>query len=126
MSFPKGTATADRKARKAASIRYDRAQSALALERSEGRCEAVVETVGEAVDFDTVIATWRERCGKPAIHCHHLIFGNGKRGRGPSAEMDAKQILCDVCHSLVHGVGGKLERIGDAQPRWTDVYRRVR
>ena len=28
MSFPKGTATADRKARKAASIRYDRAQSA--------------------------------------------------------------------------------------------------
>ena len=126
MMFPKPTATKDRAKRKAVSAAYDRAQSALALQRSECRCEAVIETVSQATNLDTVTATFRERCGKRAIHCHHMIFGRGKRGRGASAEMDAKQILCDSHHALVHGVGGRIERVGDAEPRWTDVYRRTR
>ena len=120
MPFPKhGKRMQTRKSVQAA---IDRAESRKVPERSEGRCEVWVERLRGTVDIA------KRRCLRGATQIHHMIGGNGKRGRGISALADHKQHVCDECHLAITGdLGGKkLKRRGGDIPRYTDVYERVR
>jgi hypothetical protein len=64
------------------------------------------------------------RCTRRAVHVHHMLGGNGVRGRGESAKSIRKQHVCDRCHEDIGGK--KLVRIGGELPHYTDRYRRVK
>ena len=82
--FPKGPThrkriNAVRRARKS----IDLSENEKVRERSGGRCE---------------------RCGRRAVHVHHLMSGIGVRGRGASALAENKLHLCVECHQRAHGI----------------------
>ena len=97
----------------------DKSESAKVRERSEGRCEIRCRSEGGRFTF---------RCTHYATQVHHMIGGNGKRGRGISALAEHKQHVCNSCHDDITGrVGGKkLQRLGGLVPLWTDCYERIR
>lgn len=89
--FPKPDAAADRAARRRARAKADRAGSREVRARSGGRCEVFI---------------WRGlrgmRCYRRAVHVHHLLSGNGVRGRGDSAKAEHKLHVCVQCHLDIH------------------------
>lgn len=92
----------------------DAAESVKVKARSGGRCEVQVE-VNRTV-------TWR--CKRRALHVHHMLGGNGVRGRGESAKAIRKQHVCLSCHS---DIGNKvLVRLGDQMPHHADRYKRLK
>ena len=103
--------------KKQADAAIDRVESAKVSIRSEGRCEVVTIHVSR----------WL-RCRREGTQVHHMIGGNGKRGRGLSGWADHKQHVCDTCHLGITGdIGGKtLVRVGGTVPHWTDTYMRRR
>ena len=102
---------------------HDRRESAVVRERSGGQCE-VREPYGIRSQTDPLAYTLR--CPRYAVQVHHMIGGNGKRGKGISALQEHKQHVCKSCHDDITGrVGGKrLQRIGGVVPLWTDCYER--
>lgn len=106
----------------------DRAENKFVKERSGGRCEVVeIVRVGNDAEARLGFSTGLFRCNRRATQVHHMIGGNGKRGRGISALAKHKQHVCDECHLLITGyIGGKkLWREGGMVPLWTDRYRVV-
>lgn len=82
--------------------------------RSGGRCEVWTEVNRKVA--------WH--CKRRAVHVHHMLGGNGVRGRGQSALAAHKQHVCTECHS---DIGNHvLVRVGDVVPIWTDRYQRVK
>ena len=103
-------AALERKDRRRKLKAFDESESRKVRIRSTGRCEAVV--IGEG------------RCPRHACHVHHMMGGNGVRGRGESAKMERKQHLCGGCHQ---DIGAHiLKRTSGLMPRWTDRYTRAR
>ena len=93
--------------------REDRKESAKVKKRSGGRCEAVVD---DRTPFG--------RCGRRAVHVHHLLSGIGVRARGRSRLAEHKLHVCDRCHADIHG--HVLRRVGGPTPVWTDTWERSR
>ena len=58
-------------------------------------------------------------CGKPALHEHHCVFGNGLRKLAD--EDGLKVTTCDYCHTL----GNVLNRVHD-NPTLEDARERFR
>ena len=87
LAHPKGRpASLLREDRRKARASKDEQESAKVRKRSGGRCEM----------------NTRRRCQRWAVHVHHVLGGNGTRGRGPSALAINKLHLCPKCHSDVH------------------------
>lgn len=104
----------ERQDRKAVWQQRDEQESEQVKARSTGRCEVWVD-VNRKVSW---------RCKRRALHVHHMLGGNGVRGRGESAKAIRKQHACADCHS---DIGNRvLVRIGDGEPHFTDHYRRVK
>jgi hypothetical protein len=108
--------------RRSIDLALDRAESKIVKWRSEGRCEVFVFHHPDV--RLSLSAQWR--CPNPATEVHHMIGGNGRKGRGISACADRKQHVCHQCHvDITGGVGGKkLIRIGGMVPHFTDAYER--
>lgn len=85
---PKALEKADR--RKALEA-FDTRESAKVKLRSGGLCEVQEESRKSWV-----------RCGRHAMHVHHLLGGIGVRGVGESALASQKVHVCAVCHRLIH------------------------
>lgn len=110
LAFPKPRPSSlDRKDRKAARQRVDRAENVKVKARSGGVCEVRWFGATGRVEY---------RCQRRAIHVHHKLSGVGVRGRGASALAANKLHLCDRCHSDIHA--------HVLLPHVTDTYRRVR
>lgn len=97
LAFPKprpaALETADRrKARKS----VDEKESAKVKVRSGGLCEVFV------LDASVRWSGWSHRCTRTASHVHHMMGGNGVRGRGASARAENKLHVCDRCHRAIH------------------------
>lgn len=110
LAFPKGRPAAllraDVKKRR---LSVDERESEKVKARSGGRCE--------------VVEWGRERCKRRAFHVHHMLGGNGLRGRGESAKAIRKQHVCANHH---RDIGAHvLERLGGPMPHWQDRYRRI-
>jgi len=83
--FPKPETQRRRTARlRSARTRVDVAASHLVLDRACGRCERCLMWFGDALEV------------------HHLLSGNGRRGRGESALEANKLALCRECHREIH------------------------
>jgi predicted HNH restriction endonuclease len=92
LAFPKGRPRAlDKAVRRKALEAFDTRESAKVRVRSGGLCEAQEEFRGH----------WT-RCGRHAMHVHHLLGGIGVRGVGESALASQKVHVCAVCHRLIH------------------------
>ena len=88
LMFPKGRpASLLREDRRKARASKDEQESATVKVRSKGQCE-MVEKGG--------------RCKRRAVHVHHLLGGNGARGRNASALAINKLHLCIGHHSDIH------------------------
>lgn len=95
-------------------ISIDDRESAKVKLRSGGRCEVWTEVNRKVA--------WR--CKRWVTHIHHMLGGNGVRGRGESAKAIRKQAVCTECHS---DIGNHvLVRLGDVMPHFRDRYRRVK
>jgi hypothetical protein len=120
VTYPKPTPSK----RKHPDAALDTRESAKVRKRSGGQCE-----VREVLELGGWLgpAGMPVRCQRAATQVHHMIGGNGKRGRGISALAIHKQHMCDACHLWITGdLGGKkLKRIGGDVPLWTDTYQRV-
>lgn len=82
--------------------------------RSGGRCEI----------WTLANRKFKSRCQRRAQHIHHMLGGNGVRGRGESAKAIRKQHACSDCHSDI--TNHVLVRHGGVMPHWTDAYTRVK
>lgn len=114
-ALPKGTTRAEAKQlRDSLRKRIERIECEKVKSRSKGRCEVRLK------DGD--------RCMRTATQIHHLIYGRGKRGVGPSLLSEHQQHVCQICHLWITGdIGGKklkLIQFGDL-PRFNDRYIRV-
>jgi hypothetical protein len=95
-------------------VSKDEAESDKVKARSKGRCEVWTQVNRKVA--------WQ--CKRRAVHVHHMLGGNGVRGRGQSALKAHKQHVCTDCHS---DIGAHvLVRIGGVVPLWTDRYSRVK
>lgn len=96
---PSALDKADR--RKALTARDER-ESDVVRVRSGGWCEVLIRG---------------QRCGRKAVHVHHLMGGIGVRGRGVSALSENKVHCCDLhhreihAHVLLHLGGRRFERV---------------
>ena len=92
LAFPKGRPRAlDKAVRRKALEAFDTRESAKVKVRSGGLCEVQEESRKAWV-----------RCGRHAMHVHHLLGGLGVRGVGESALSSNKVHVCAVCHRLIH------------------------
>ena len=92
LPFPKGRPRAlDKAVRRKALEAFDTRESAMVRLRSGGLCEVQEEFRDH----------WT-RCGRHAMHVHHLLGGIGVRGVGESALASQKVHVCAVCHRLIH------------------------
>ena len=76
----------DREARRAREQARERVKNAKVCKRSGGRCEVVLGLA---------------RCWKAGREIHHLLGGNGRRGRGESALASHKLHTCAHHHRLL-------------------------
>jgi hypothetical protein len=99
LPFAKGRpASLLREDRRKARQSKDEKESEKVKQRSGGRCEAFIYSHPDVrVDLT---ASWR--CHRRAVHVHHILGGNGTRGRGPSALAVNKLHVCVKCHSDIH------------------------
>ena len=110
LKFPKGTTSkVDRLARRRTFTARDHKGSRLAMVRSQGRCEVIIDFV---------------RCQRDGEQVHHMIKGIGGRGHGISALAECKQHACFKCHNLIER--RDVERVGDAVPHYSDTYKTKR
>jgi hypothetical protein len=96
LAFPKGRPRAlDKAVRRKALEAFDTRESAKVKARSGGLCEVQEERIKARLEG------WL-RCGRHAMHVHHLLGGIGVRGVGESALASNKVHVCAVCHRLIH------------------------
>ena len=87
LAFPKPVPQfLEREARRACQQAREHRENALVRTRSGGRCEIVLDGT---------------RCRKPGREVHHLLGGNGRRGRGASALATHKVHTCVEHHRLM-------------------------
>ena len=98
LPFAKGRpASLLREDRRKARVSKDEQESATVRERSKGQCEVWVSRPGRSF-----AGAFVSRCLRRAVHVHHLMGGNGVRGRGKSALAKNKLHLCAKCHADIH------------------------
>jgi len=103
-----------------ATARQDADELAKCHMRSGGRCE-----VRRANKKN--LAGW-SRCHNCAEQNHHLLGGNGVRGRGRSAKAEWRLDVCSWCHAEIDGtVGGpKLVPVDPQADAFRVIYERRR
>ena len=86
----------DQREKKAEQAAVERAENMKVRKRSGRRCEAMERF--ECFDrfFGSVFTDLR--CRRYASQIHHLLGGNGRRGKGESALAENKQHVCAECH----------------------------
>ena len=99
----------DKEDRQAELDALDRKGTTEARTRAKGCCE--IEVVGERL------------CARPGAHTHHMLGGNGRRGKGESTKAVRKQRVCTEHHSEINN--GLIRRTGKPMPHWKDRYERV-
>ena len=93
IGFPKG--------RPASLLREDRRKARASKDEQESK-KVKVRSMGICERVETLSGGIRAFCMRRAVHVHHLLGGNGVRGRGKSALAINKLHLCAKCHSEIH------------------------
>ena len=116
----RGTAAAEKRTRRLALERRDRAENAKVKARSGGRCEVIVLPTPEPGSLHIYIGGGQiHRCHRRGLQTHHLLGGNGVRGRRESALAKNKIYTCLQCHTDIHDA--RLVPVGPVGAYWRRV-----